>query len=106
VEALTDGVLAMRRLFGFTGPNLVEGAIDVLHCQRCDALAIEGHLASVATQLDIDGDGDVEPLTDGLLVLRWLFGFRGDALISGAVDTLHCTRCTADAIEGYLSGAV
>jgi hypothetical protein len=49
--------------------------------------------------LDIDGNGSVAPLTDGLLVLRYLFGFTGGTLISGAVDLTGCTRCTAPAIE-------
>ena len=51
--------------------------------------------------LDIDGDQDVEALTDGLFVLRWLFGFRDEALIAGLLDA-GCTRCTADEIEDYL----
>jgi hypothetical protein len=45
----------------------------------------------------------VTPLTDGLLVLRYLFGFTGAALTSGAVDTANCTRCDAAAIGTYLS---
>ncbi len=45
--------------------------------------------------LDIDGNGSVAPLTDGLLVLRYLFGFTGATLITGAVDVAGCTRCNA-----------
>ena len=52
--------------------------------------------------LDIDGNGLVGPLTDGLLVLRFLFGFTGTTLTAGAVDTGGCTRCNADAILPYL----
>jgi hypothetical protein len=44
----------------------------------------------------------VGPLTDGLLLLRYTFGFRGGALISGAVAS-QCERCTADQIEAYLA---
>jgi len=51
--------------------------------------------------LDIDGDGNPDPLTDGLLVLRYLFGLRGDALISNAVAT-DAPRKTAPQIEQYL----
>jgi hypothetical protein len=54
---------------------------------------------------DIDGNGAVEPLTDGLLALRYLFGFRGPTLITGAVAP-DCTRCTAAAIEPYLAAKV
>jgi hypothetical protein len=52
--------------------------------------------------LDIDGSGTITPLTDGLLVLRFLFGFTGATLTAGAVDAVACSRCSAGAIEGYL----
>jgi hypothetical protein len=55
--------------------------------------------------LDIDGDGSVQPLTDGLLVLRFLFGFNGTTLTAGAIGP-NCTRCNAATIEPYLSGLV
>ena len=35
--------------------------------------------------LDVDGNELVEPLTDGLLLLRYQFGLRGQPLIEGAV---------------------
>ena len=53
--------------------------------------------------LDIDDNGALEPLTDGLLVLRYLFGFTGTTLTNGAVDD-DCERCDAATIEPYLSG--
>ena len=56
--------------------------------------------------LDIDGDNEVGPLTDGVLVLRYLFGFTGPTLVGGAVDAAACTRCDATAIEAYLAGLV
>jgi hypothetical protein len=52
--------------------------------------------------LDIDGSGQTAPLSDGLLVLRFLFGFTGAPLVSGAIDLAGCTRCNAPAIEAYL----
>jgi DNA-binding beta-propeller fold protein YncE len=51
---------------------------------------------------DIDGDGEIDPLTDGLLQLRWQFGFTGATLVADAVDLANCTRCDAAAIEPYL----
>jgi hypothetical protein len=51
---------------------------------------------------DIDGDGQSEPLTDGLLLLRYLFSFTGAPLVTGAVDLVNCTRCTALTIEPYI----
>jgi hypothetical protein len=57
--------------------------------------------ASLAV-LDIDGNGSTAALTDGLLVLRFLFGFTGATLTAGAVDAVACTRCNAAAIGAYL----
>ena len=54
--------------------------------------------------LDIDGNGTVDGGTDGLLVNRYLYGFRGASLISNAVGG-GCTRCTATKIEVYLKQA-
>ncbi|MNC91475.1 hypothetical protein D3C83_77460 [compost metagenome] len=53
--------------------------------------------------LDIDGNGSTAALSDGILVLRFLFGFTGTPLVSGAVDNVKCTRCDAGAIADYLS---
>ena len=51
--------------------------------------------------LDVDGNGDTDALTDGLLAIRYLFGFTGSGLIDGAVGS-GCTRCTAAEIIDYL----
>ena len=52
--------------------------------------------------LDIDGNGITDALTDGIIVIRYLFGFTGDSLISDVVDVFNCTRCNAPEIEAYL----
>ena len=54
--------------------------------------------------LDVDGSGEVDALTDGLLIIRSMFGFKGDSLTSGAVDLTNCTDCDSDSIDLYLSG--
>jgi hypothetical protein len=53
--------------------------------------------------LDVDGNGVFQPLTDGLLVLRFGFGFTGGTLTTGAVGP-GCTRCDAASIAAYLQG--
>ena len=52
-------------------------------------------------KLDIDGDGESKPLTDGLLLIRYLFGFSGDSLISGAIGE-GAERDTAEEVEAYI----
>ena len=101
VDALGDGVLALRHLFGFGGAALTVGAVDAAACRRCDPEAIAQHLAFLHPLLDVDGNGKSDALTDGLLGLRYLFGFRGDVLTIGAVAP-DCVRCDAGAIELYL----
>jgi hypothetical protein len=54
---------------------------------------------------DIDGDGDTDPLSDGLLVLRFMFGFSGQALVAGAVRP-GCTRCDAGSIAAYIQSLI
>ena len=69
--------------------------MDLTNCTRCTADQIEVYIASILALLDIDLDGQVDPLTDGLSILRYVFGFRGTTLTAGAVDLVNCDRCTA-----------
>jgi hypothetical protein len=100
-DALTDGLLVLRFLFGFTGSTLVNGAVGA-GCMRCTADAITSHLTELDFVLDIDDNNALEPLTDGLLVLRYLFGFSGATLTNGAVGG-SCERCDATMIGSYLT---
>jgi plastocyanin len=52
--------------------------------------------------LDIDGNGTVDAATDGLLILRYLLGMRGDTLITGALGA-NPSRCDAPSIEAHLA---
>jgi hypothetical protein len=99
-DPLTDGLLVLRYLFGFTGSTLVGGAVGV-GCARCTANEIASHLVELDFVLDIDKNNALAPLTDGLLVLRYLFGFTGSTLTSSAVGPA-CGRCDAAAIMPYL----
>jgi hypothetical protein len=74
------------------GTTRGDGDLNGIFAKRFGSLDIFG----------IDGNGAVDPLTDGLLALRFLFGFTGSTLTSGAVGG-GCTRCSAATIEAYLS---
>ena len=39
--------------------------------------------------LDVDDDGKTTALTDGLLVIRYLFGFSGDSLTASAISLMQ-----------------
>ena len=98
--ALTDGVLLLRHLFGFSGDSLTEGVIAT-NADRSSAIEIETYLSDYSHKIDIDGDGSKGALTDGLLLLRYLFGFRGDTLVNGAVGE-GAARTSAGKVERYL----
>jgi hypothetical protein len=98
---LTDGALVLRALFRFTGVTLTSGAVDA-SCDWCTAEAIGERMGALFAVLDIDDDDTLTALTDGLLVVRYLFGFRGAPLIAGALGD-GAQRDTAPEIEAYIA---
>ena len=102
--ALTDGLLILRHLFGFSGSTLTDGAV-ALGASRSSPEAVREYLQVNAAELDIDGDSETDALTDGLLILRYLFGFRGDTLVSAALSG-SASRSVPSDIESYLSNRI
>ncbi len=98
VNPSTDGILAFRYLFGVRGSALIAGAVasSMTHEE------ITAVLDSSTDTLDVDGSGDLNPSTDGILLFRYLFGVRGAALIAAAVDTENGTRTTEPEIVAWL----
>ena len=103
-QPLTDGLLVIRHLFGFSGDSLTSGAVSG-DATRDASDTIASYLTNADSQLDIDGDGESKPLTDGLLLIRYLFGFSGDSLISGAIGS-GAERDTAEEVEAYIQERV
>ena len=99
-DALTDGLLLLRDMFGLDGSALVTGTIacDAAYTESFD---IESRIATLGDLADIDGNGEIDALTDGLLTLRYLFGLQGDTLTNGVVAS-DATRQTAEEIEAHL----
>ena len=101
-DALTDGLLVIRYLFGLVGSPLTQDALGD-GAQRDNADAVLGYLADVRPRLDVDGNGAADALTDGLMILRYLFNLRGTALIQDAIGA-GAIRRTAPPIELYIQG--
>jgi len=101
VDALTDGLLLIRYAFGLRGEMLTNGvsATD----SPLSSAEIEAAITDAQSIADIDDNGVVDPLSDGLLLLRHLFGFTGDDLVRGVVD-LNGGRTSAEAITSYMDG--
>ena len=101
-DALTDGLLFLRYAFGLTGDALVSGIV-ASDAQYTTASDIEQELATVYTSSgDIDGNGEVDALTDGLLLLRYLFGLDGDTLTAEVIGG-GATLTDSATLQTYLS---
>ena len=99
-DALTDGLLLLRGMFGLTDTALISGAVAT-NADYITGLALSKRIAALGALADIDGNGQIDALTDGLLTLRYLFGLEGDTLIAGVVAS-DATRTTAEDIEAHL----
>jgi hypothetical protein len=97
----SDGLVAMRYLFGFRGTALLAGVTTEL-----DAAEIVTHLDEERTGLlDVDGNGMAAALSDGLLIRRYLAGWTGEALVTGALGT-GATRTDPGEIVAFLESYV
>ncbi|MGB2172428.1 MAG: beta-propeller domain-containing protein [Porticoccaceae bacterium] len=99
-DALTDGLLLLRYAFGLRDGALTNNAVAIdspLTNQQ-----IMNSMSTVSNIADIDGSGEIDALTDGLLLLRYLFGLQGDSLISGSL-AINAARITSQEIEQYIA---
>lgn len=83
---LNDGVSDIDEIRDGTDP------LDPWLCSNCGAI------------LDVDLEGEVEALTDGLLTIRYIFGFTGEALVGGAMGS--GAERSASEIEEYLDSLI
>ena len=100
-DALTDGLLILRNLFGLSGDSAIAGAVagDAVYKTPEE---IESRIAALGVRIDIDDNGELDALTDGLIILRYLFGLTGDTLTANVVAD-NAQRSSASAIESYMS---
>jgi hypothetical protein len=99
LDALTDGILLLRHLFGYSGTPLTAGAVGS-GAARTTPADIKNFLAQsdCFDLLDIDGNGKPDALTDGVVLIRQMFGFSGNDLVRGALDP-NARRTSADGIN-------
>ena len=82
INALTDGLLLLRAMLGLTDTAVTIGAIGAGATRTTWAQSQPFvHLAA----LDIDGNGATVPASDGIMLLRAMFGLTGAAVTNGAV---------------------
>ena len=88
-------------MFGLSGDALVTGVVGQ-DAQFLSPEDIEQRLALLRDKLDIDENGQIDALTDGLLSLRFLFGLSGTTLIDNVIAS-NANRSESNEIESYLS---
>ena len=98
-DALTDGLLVIRSMFGLSGDALIDGVLGQ-NAQRSSSNEIEQRIVLLGNKLDVDGNGQVDALTDGLLTLRFLFGLSGTTLVDNVIAA-NATRFEPSEIESY-----
>lgn len=86
-------------LFGLTGSSLTSGVIGTMP-MRSTPTEIVQFLDSIEPALDVDGNSQVDALTDGLTLIRYLSGMREPALTTGAIGE-NATRTGAQ-IETHI----
>ncbi len=96
ISATTDGLMLLRAMLGLTGTAVTNGAVAP-GAPRTTWAQISPfvHLAA----LDIDGNGATAPASDGVMLLRAMFGLTGTAVTNGVVGS---SRTWAD-IRNYLN---
>jgi hypothetical protein len=103
---LGDGLLVLRYMFEFTADELdIGGNLINPAGTRNTSGDVITYLDSVRSMgfLDVDGDNEVNPLGDGLLILRYMFEFTADELdVGGNLINPAGTRNTPQLVIDYL----
>ncbi len=99
-DALTDGLIMMRYSFGLRGDSMTDNAMS--EDSQMSVAQVEERLSSSMKIADIDDDGKVDALTDGLLLIRHLFAMDDESFTHGAVAH-SASRKTKYAIKHHLN---
>jgi hypothetical protein len=107
-DALTDGILILRYLFDPNGAWEVCGTLGA-GATRTTRDAVKSFLdGGRESVLDVDGNGAADALTDGILILRYLFAQNGPWEFADALGSYAARTCRADVknfLDQYLPGA-
>ena len=98
-DALTDGLILLRHAFGVSGSSLTDGVMALNSTMSSEEVAVAVDKAAMIA--DVDGNGEMNALTDALVVLRYLFGLRDQVLVDGVVAS-DATRISVEVIEQHI----
>jgi len=105
IDALSDGLLVMRFLFGLIDQHSDSTITNIVSqsAMRKRSKDIWNYINKGKSKyLDIDGDGQVDSLTDGLLLLRYLFCINKDPSLTQNAISENATRITDTEIVKYI----
>jgi hypothetical protein len=100
LDALTDGLLFLRYTFGLRDEPLTKQAFSP-DTTLTQAQIMDNLDKASSYYGDIDGDGRVDALSDGLILLRYLFGIRDELLTTGVLNENSDRNVAAD-VEAYI----
>jgi cyclophilin family peptidyl-prolyl cis-trans isomerase len=105
IKALSDGIMIVRYLFGptaFPDEKLIEGAIAPNATRNLAEIQAYLQQGVDNKYLDIDGNGQINALSDGIMIVRHIFGtFPDEQLTEGAIAP-DATRDLTQ-IQAYLT---
>jgi hypothetical protein len=85
VGSLRDGLLLMRSILGLLGSSVTVGLIDQSDVILRDSVVNSATNIALSGLLDIDRSGSTSPDSDGLMILRAMLGYKGDAITDGLI---------------------
>ncbi len=84
-DAATDGTMILRYLLGYRSTAITDNAVGASPTRTSNA--IETYLIDLKPKLDVDGDGEANATTDGLMIVRFLLGITDATLSVGAIGS-------------------
>lgn len=103
VNALTDGLLVIRYMLGLSGSALTNGIYASGGGAEFGGIVTRLGVIGANNWLDVDGNGEVKAESDGILLLRALFGLNGTAVTENALGISPRSRETWPTIRDYLN---
>ena len=99
VDGLTDGILIIRYMYEILNNTSQADAIDQSSAIRTTASEIWTYLNNGREYLDIDDNGEIEALQDGLMILRYMLDVPG--ITNNAINE-DAQRTTEEEIIPYI----
>ena len=103
VNALTDGLLIVRYMLGLSGGALTNGIFASGGGTDFGGIVTRLGVLGSNSWLDMDGNGEVKAESDGILLLRAMFGLTGNAVTENALGITPRSRDNWSAIRDYLN---